>query len=764
VNVVGKSVPLIDAGAKATGAMEFVSDLNLPRMLTGKILRSPLPHARIVSIDTGRAKSVPGVAAVLTARDAPSYTFGPSKASPDWEILARSEVRFIGEEVAAVAATDPDAAEEALSLIKVEYEELPSVFDAFEALQPGAPLARSDKESNLVFRFFVEKGSVDQAFQESDLIIEDTFITNQVYQAYMETTCCVAAPDSDGRLKMWLPTQAPFICRLTYSKALGMPEEKIHTIQIPAGGAFGGKMESNLHIIAGLLARNTGKPVRIVNSREEDFTAGNPRVPMRIDLKIGFKSDGTIHAKQVRIYAGNGGRTVHAPGVLATACYRIDSLYRIKNLRNEGLLAYTNTVPTSAYRGFGNSQMIFAIETLLDMAAEKLGQDAGDLRVKNAYQGGEVTVHGWKITSCGLPECVEKVKSAASWTEKKKNKIPGRGLGLACTNHVSGNSAFFPDFHGSAAMVRVSREGRATVFSGEADTGQGIRTVMAQVAAEVLGLKIEDVLVAPLDSDLVPYGLGTWATRGTVNAGKAVQAAAGDARRQLIEFAAGLLGAEAAKVEMDNGFFMAKDNPGSKIKFSDVCEKAVYQRAGSPIIGQGFFVPDTVTPDPVTKYGNQSPVYPFGAHLAEVEVDQETGRVTILDYHAAHDVGKAINPIQTHGQIQGGVAQAVGWALMEDMVTAGGKVQNPNFLDYRIPTFADLPQVNSLLVEPVDPVGPYGAKGIGEPALNPGAAAVLNAIYDATGVRIKELPASQEKVLRGIKSRVQGGSQGAGKN
>jgi CO/xanthine dehydrogenase Mo-binding subunit len=748
--VVGHSFPQIDGREKASGATEFVSDLRLPGMLYGRILRSPFPHARIRRIDTSRAGRAAGVKAVVTAEDTPRIPFGPR--TEDWMILATDKVRFIGDEVAAVAAVDEDAAEEALSLIQVDYEELPAVFDPLEAMQEGAPLIH-DKPRNIVAEFKLSKGDMDRAFQESRAVYSERYYTNQVYQAYLEPMACVAHVDSSGKLTLYAGTQIPSMTRIPYARALGLPLEKVRVVVPPYGGAFGAKMETNLHLAAAVLSQKTGKPVRMVNSREEDFMAGNPRVPMYIDLKIGARRDGTLTGKEVRVVGAAGARAVYAMVIVATACYRVDSLYRFEALRTEGITVYTNTVPTSCFRGFGNAQMTFALESAMDMLSESLGMDPAELRLKNGLKTGEVSIHGWKIGSSGLGECIEKATAASRWRERRDQRRFARGIGLACCNHVSGNRAFAREFDGGGGIVRIGREGKVLVFHGESDMGQGQKTIFAQIVAEELGVLLDRVEVAPVDTDISPFGLGSFATRGTVFGGNGVKAAAAEAKKQILESAAGMLECSPSDLEARGGMIFLKGDPAQGLPFQKVVETAVYKRGGAPIVGAGFWVPDTQLPDPVTKYGNIAPAYPFACQIAEVEVDTETGQVHLRNYVAAHDVGRAINPQATEGQIEGGVAQGIGWALMENMATEKGKIVNPNFRDYVLPGPLDLPPIQSILVEPVDPNGPFGAKGIGEPALNPSPAAVANALYNAIGVRMTELPLTPEKILAALKSK-----------
>lgn len=748
--VVGKSVPQIDGREKASGSAEFVTDIQLPGMLYGRILRSPHPHARILHIDTTRARKLSGVKAVVTADDTPRVHFGP--VVEDWTILAVDKVRFVGDEVAAVAAVDEDVAQGALDLIQVDYQELPAVYDPIEAMEPGAPMIH-DKEMNIVTEFKLEKGNVDEAFHEADIVYSKQYYTNQVYQAYLEPMACVAEFDAGGKLTLYAGTQTPSKTRIPYAKALGLPIQKIRVVVPHYGGGFGGKMETNLHLVAAILSKKAGRPVHIANTRYEDFIAGNPRVPMYIDLKIGAKKDGSLIGKEVRVVGAAGGRTVYSPVVVATACYRIDSLYHFRNLRTKGLTVYTNTVPTGCFRGLGNAQMHFAVESSLDMIAEHIGMDPGELRIKNAVKKGEVSIHGWKIGSSGLLECIEEAKKAAKWENKRKEKRFAHGTGLACCMHVSGNRTVHKEFDGAGAIIRIGREGQVVVYYGESDMGQGQRTVVAQIAAEELGILLNQVEVARVDTDVCPFGIGSFATRGTVFAGNGVRAAAADVKRQVFEFAAEMLEASPTDLESKKGLVYVKGSPSRGLRFEQVAEYATHKRGGTPIIGTGFWIPDTVLPDPDTKYGNIAPCYPFGCHIAEVKIDTETGQVELLNYVAAHDVGRAINPMATEGQIHGGVAQGIGWALLENMVTEKGVIKNPDFADYVIPGPLDLPKITPILVEPIDPNGPYGAKGIGEPALDPVPAAVANAIYNAIGVRFTDLPITPEKILNALKAK-----------
>jgi CO/xanthine dehydrogenase Mo-binding subunit len=745
--VVGKPQPFVDARQKATGDAVYTTDIHLPGMLYGKILRSPIPHGRILNIDTSRALRLPGVKKVITARDTPMLCYGITH--EDWHLLAPDKVRFVGEEIAAVAAVDLDTAEEALDLIKMEFEELPAVYDPEEAMQPGAPLI-NDAPGNIAHVFEVERGNVEEAFGDSYLVLEEKYYTSQVYQSYLEPMAAVAKPESDGRISFYLPIQIPSKCRVTYAKALDMPIDSLRIIQPHIGGGFGAKMETPLHPIAALLAKLTGKPVSLANTREEDFMGGNPRLPMNIQLKMGFTREGLITAKKVRIVAANGGRVCYGVPILGTACFRVDSMYKFQNVKAEGYLVYTNTLPTGCFRGFGNSQMVFALESMMDQAAHQLGIDPAEMRHANAVHSGYVSVHGWQVKSAALDECVGKATDAAGWKKKRAEKIFGKGIGLACTNHVSGYSAFFPPFHGSSAMLRLELNGKVSVTSGEVELGQGQKTAFSQIAAEALGLTVEDVRMTPVDSDLSTFSLGAWASRTTTVGGKAVYLAAADLRSKIMAYASMLLEVEEDQLFMAGGKVIQDGCPDKGIALADLASRYLYQHNGSFIYGFGEFNPGTQVPD-AEKYGNPSCAYPFAAHIAEVEVDTETGQVQVVSYHAAHDLGRTINPLGASGQIEGGVAMGVGWALMEDLFYDHGRVANAGFLDYRVPGPKDLPEIKSIFVESNDPYGPFGAKGLGEPALNPVAAAISNAIYDAVGIRLRELPFTPEKVLTELK-------------
>lgn len=752
LDIVNKSYPQIDALEKAMGKTEYVSDLYLPRMLYGRILRSPYAHAIIEHIDISKAKALQGVKAVITFEDTPGIKFGTI--TDDWTILADGKVRFYGDEIAAVAAVDEETAEEALDLIKVEYKELPAVFDPIEAMQEGAPLVHEDKPNNIAAEFKIESGDVEQDLKNSYFVYEDRYFTNQVYQAYLEPMAALADVDLSGKITLMTGTQIPNMMRIPYAKALGISLGKLRIIVPDYGGAFGAKMENNIHLITIMLAQKSGRPVKIVNTRFDDFIGGNPRVPMYIDIKLGVMEDGTITGKDVSIIGGNGARTVYGPIIVATACYRADSLYRFKSVRAVGKTIYTNTTPTGCFRGFGNSQMTFVLESALDEISRQLSIDPAELRLKNGIGPNETSIHGWKITSNGLKECIISATEKAQWKKKREQKTPFRGIGLSCCNHVSGNRSFAREFDGGAGIVRIGRDGDVIVFHGESDMGQGQKTAFAQIVAERLGVSLDVIKIKKVDTDISPFGMGSFATRGTLMGGNGVLAAAENAFEQLAVVAADILKTTPEKIACRKGEFFSTEETEKHVPFKEVAETATFRNKGAPIVGVGFYAPPTELPDPKTKYGNISPAYPFACQIAEVEVDPDTGQVFVTNYVAAHDIGRAINPMAVEGQIHGGVAQGLGWTLMENMaLDKKGRSVNSDFLDYVIPGSFDVPEIETILVEPIDPEGPYGAKGIGEPALNPVMSAITNAIFDATGIRIKKLPVSAEEILRELEKK-----------
>lgn len=752
--VVGKPLPRVDAVAKVTGAARYVADMRLPRMLHGKILRSPIPHARILHIDTRRAERVVGVKAVITGEETPKRKYGIFPWLPqavDHYPLAIDKVRFIGDEVAAVAAMDEETAAEALDLIRVEYEELPSVFDPLRAMAPDAPEIHAGVKDNRAFFTGLDFGSVEAGFAECDYVREDEFSTPYISQAPLETHAALAACDPVGKLVVWSTTQSPYLMRRDLATTLAMAESDIRVIKPALGGAFGGKNDMcSLDFCAALLSLKSGQPVKIVYSREEEFMATRPSYPTRLKLKTGVKRDGTLVAKECEALVDVGAYINHGILFLYVMGGFLTSLYRTPNVRYRGTCVYTNKEPGGPMRGHGNQDIRFVDDSQLDMIAHHLGIDPVEIRLKNAVRSGDVTANGWKITSCGLSESIRKAAEVARWQEKKGKLPPYRGIGIACGNHVSGAKCFEP-FESSAALVKLQKDGRIVLFTGACDIGQGTDTALCQIVAEELGVRLEDVSIVAADTELAPDDLGAFASRTVFVAGKAVQAAARDAREQLFKVAAGKLEANAEDLEIRERRISVRGSPEKGMELAAAIRMSCCAPEGNPILGRGFYSDPCELPDPRTGIGNQSSAYSFGAQVAEVEVDPESGKVKVLQVVDAHDCGFAINPQGVEAQLDGSVHMGMGLALSEGLQWDGGQILNGSFLEYKIPTSLDTPRVTPILIEPIDPQGPFGAKGIGESTQIPTAPAIANAVYDAIGARIKDLPITPDKILRALR-------------
>jgi len=760
LSVVGKRLPRVDAIEKATGEAKYTVDIKLPGMLYGKVLRSPHPHARILKIDTSKARRLPGVRAVITAEDTPKIKFGHEGLGPDFEDqlpLADEKVRYIGDEVAAVAAVDNDTAEEALGLIEVDYEELPAVFDQEEAMKPGAPLIHEGVELNIAATLKFEEGDVEKGFKEADHIFEDRFTTQAQHHCCMEPHNTVAQFDRSGNLTVWSSTQSTFFLRRGLARVFAIPLGKVRVREVKVGGGFGGKCDFDVGseaCISAFLSKKSGNPVKLELTRKEDFIATRTRHPFITDIKTGVKKDGTLTARYIKVVEDNGAYNSAGPSVIAIGYVAGSSINRITNVKYEGYCVYTNKTFGGAFRGYGNPQVTFALESQMDIIAEKLGIDPLEIRLKNAVQPGDITPCGWKITSCGVSECLQKAADGLNWKEKRRRRKAKRGVGIANMIHVSDTRAYNFNWDGSAAFIKLHDDGTASLMTGEVDMGQGTYTVLAQIAAEELGVRLEDIRVIAMDTETTPLGLGAWSSRTTLAGGNGVKIAAADAKRQLLEVAAEKLEANIEDLEARSGRIYVKGSPEKGMSIAEAVRASQYSAQRGNILGRGYYNAPNEMVDHQTGRGNISPAYPFAAQAVEVEVDIETGKVKVLKFVAAHDLGKAINPVTAEGQIEGGVHMGLGYALTEGLVhDEKGKILNPSFTDYKMLNVFDMPPVKPILVETNDPEGPFGAKGLGEPVLVPTAAAIANAIYDAVGVRIKELPITPEKLLKALKEK-----------
>lgn len=750
---VGQRLVRVDAIEKATGKAMYLDDYAFPRMLCGRILRSPVPHARIRRIDTSKARRLAGVKAVITGDDLPDLRYGAYV--KDTPVLTKDKVRFVGEPVAAVAALDEDVAAEALELIEVEYEELTPVFDPLGASEPGVPLIHENwkdyavvfeaiREGNLCSRTIFQDGDIEQGFRRSDEVFENTFVTRHVHQCHLEANGAIASVDASGRVTVWTTTQSVHLNQIRISEGLGIPMNKIRVIGTKVGGGFGAKIEPTVQPVCVALAQRTFRPVKIVLTREEEFTSMRPRHGSVIHIKTGVTREGLILAREVNIIYDTGAYADDGPGIAAFGGLMSLGPYRVPNYRIDSRCVYTNKVPTGAFRGFGNPQCTFAFESQMDIIAKELGIDPLELRLKNACENGDRSVGGIVMRSVGVKECLKKAAEEAGWG---KPRAQNRGVGMACMQHISGVLS-------SSATVRINDDGTATVSTGTIDIGQGSDTILIQIAAEELGIPADQIALITADTDATPYNWAMSASRTTYTVGNAVKAAAADAKQQLLELAANVLEANPADLYIEEGKVKVKGSPGKGIAVRELGAISNWAMGG-PIVGKNSFMVSGHVYDPAKVKGMPFGTFAgfiFGAHVVEVEVDPETGNVRVVKGVAAHDVGRAVNPTTVEGQIEGGFAQGVGFALFEEMMFEKGSVINPNLLDYKIPTAMDLPKVRALIVEETEPTGPFGAKGVGEPGLVATAPAIANAICDATGVRLYELPMNPERLQRALSS------------
>jgi 4-hydroxybenzoyl-CoA reductase subunit alpha len=760
--VLGKRLPRVDGPVKAAGTARFTDDLSLPGMLHGKILRSPHPHARIVRIDTSRAEQHPGVRSVIVGEDFGDYRYGLRADTRDEYPLARGKVRYLGEEVAAVAAVDEDAALEALELIRVDYELLPAVTDPEEALREGAPQLHDDKPGNISVHMKTAFGDVDEAFRQADYVREDRFYSQSVLHGFLEPNAALALWEAPNRITIWASKQSPYFLYRNLSNCFNVPLSNVRLIQPYIGGGFGGKNGGYpVDFCAVMLSKKSGRPVKIVLTMEEVLSSHRRRHPMIVRLKTGVKKDGTILAHDCRIVADGGAGTGVGPSTIANAFYFMNLPYVVPNVRYEAFRAYTNRPISVAQRGNGIQQIRYAADVQLDMIAHDLGLDPVQIRQKNAVYTGYRTASGMNIHSCGLQETITGAVQAAEWEthyrpwQEKKNEPLGRiarGVGLACNSFQSG--ARLTGHNCCTAVIKVHEDGTASLLTGSTDSGQGSETVLAMIVAEVLGTRLEDVFVPQTDSTVTPVDPGSFGSRVSSTAGNAVLIAARDARRQLLPVAAELLKAAPEDIEFRDRKVFVRGAPDKAIRFRDLTRQTVAWGSGTSIIGQGSWGQTVPPMNFETGEGDASGAYSFGTQAAWVEVDTRTGRVTVPRMVVAHDLGFALNPLAVEGQHEGSIAGGVGHTIYEHCVEENGQNLTPNLTAYGLPTVYDLPEeMVSLSIETIDPVGAFGAKESGEGTQVSTIPAIVNAIHNAIGVWITDLPVTPEKVLKALREK-----------
>ena len=760
LSVVGKRLPRPDVISKATGAAKYTGDMKLPGMLTGKVLRSPYPHAKILRIDTSKAEKLTGVEAVITSEDMPRKPFGSSlpylklaperaKAAVRDERVISDKARFVGDAIAAVAAVNEEIAEEALGLIEVEYEELPAVFDAEEAVKPGAPRIHDFAEGNIAARvsFPFAQGDVQKGFREADHVVEETFRTTKQKHCQLEPSACIASFDDTGRLTVWSHHQQLHYARRGIAELFDLPVGMVRWISPPIGGAFGLRINFSIQPICVALSLKAGKPVKMEYTTEEEFTTTGTRQPTVQTGKMGVNKDGTIVALQTpKGLVSAGAYLSQAGSTTATFISKFMALYRCRNTAGEVDIVYTNTSRTDAFRGYGNLRGMFILEQLVDMAAESIGMDPVDFRLKNHRQAGEPSwLPSQPIESCALSECIKTGAEKIGWKKKRARKESGvrkRGVGMATALHVSGGHPFTLEH--SSVLVKFNEDGSASLVVSPGELGQGILGTVAQITAEELGIHYEDIHIVTGDTDTTLFDVGAHASCQLYVIGNAALGAARDARGKLLQRAAQTLEVSAEELDTKDGQVFVKANPEKQVSIAEVVTDAMYNFQGDclHIVGSSTFSPT-----------RQSP--PYQAVFIDLEVDTETGEVKLLKVVAANDCGRAINPTTVEGQIEGGIVQGIGYTLTEDYLINKdtGVLESDNFATYKIPSTLDLPEIEVILVEQPDPAGPFGGKGVGELGPLGIAPAIANAIYNAVGVRITELPITPEKVLSGLKAK-----------
>ncbi len=752
LQVVGRRIPKLDAPEKVTGQVAYADDLRMSGLLEGAILRSPHPHARIVSIDVSAAERLPGVRAVIHAGNVQQGRFGYGN---DNIPLKGDKVRFIGDEVAAVAAVDEETAKRAIELIRVEYEVLPAVFDPYEALRDSSPSIHDelpDVRGNVSMRWDFDHGDVDAAADHAAVIVEGHYSAPQAAPAPIETHVVIASFSPSGHLTVWSPVHMVFMYRKALADVLGLDWKNITVIQPPVGGSFGGKIDIDTHdFIAVMLARHAQRPVRLAMSREEEFIGTRTRQPIHFRLRTGADAEGNLLFRDAEVVSDNGAYNAWGSHAMLVAMNTITSMYRVPNSRIRCAVVYTNKNYGGSVRGFGNPQATFAVEQQMEELADALGMDPMDLRLRNANQSGDVTPQGMEITSCGLSQCLSIVREQSGWDNRRgKMRDRHRGLGAAAFIHVGGGARIYGS-DGCGAIVKVDESGQVTLISGSSELGQGSETALAMIVAEEMGVPIGWVHVVNSNTDIKPWDVGVHASRTTFVAGNAARIAAAAARDKILETAADLLDARPGDLRIREGVVEVVEDPDRHIDFGRAVRRRLLREEGSVVMATAFYDPPTHHQDKEYR-GNISAAYGFGAHVAEVEVDPDTGMVRVLNLWTAHDVGRAINPMSCEGQIEGGAAMGVGLALSEELVMFDGKIAAPNLHDYGLPTAVDVPRTVVNLVETVDPLGPFGAKGVGEGGIIPPPAAIANAIADATGVRPREYPMRPWKVKHWIDS------------
>ncbi|MBW2031330.1 MAG: molybdopterin-dependent oxidoreductase [Deltaproteobacteria bacterium] len=757
--VIGKRIPRIDAKAKVTGEAKYAADFELPGMLWCKMVRSPLPHARILNIDTTLAQRLPGVKAVCTGKDFGGWKWGWMPKTRDEPPLAIDKVRYLAEAVAAVAAIDEDTAEEAAELIRVDYEELPGVFDPEEAMKDGAPQVHDYVKNNLSWDFHMDFGDVDKAFRESDLVREERFETGRVTHGYLEPPAAVAYYASSG-ITIWAAKQSPYFLYRHLAACFKLPLSKVRVIQPYIGGGFGGTKNDSLagDFCAALLSKTTGKPVKFVCTMEEELMTSRRRHNVIVYNKMGMKKDGIITAMQSRIIADGGAYTAIGPLTMYLTGIMSTLPYKLPNFKHDAYRVFTNNPVSAAMRGHGVTHTRFAAEIQMEMMAEELGIDPVEIRLKNAIQAPHETVNKITVHSCGLSEGLKSIATSERWKKRlekrKRADYISHGVGISAAAYLGG--ARQRGHQSCAAVIRLCEDGTIDYLTGATDAGQGSDTVLVQIIAQELGVGVEDIDIKRVDTAYTPCDAGSYGSRVTVLAGEAAMKAARDVKEQLARIAAKNWEANPEDIVFRDRRVYPKGSPDMSMPFDKLAKIACYSGSGAVIIGKGYSEYGIEILDFEKGIGNCGTSYSFTSHLSEVDVDLETGFVKCTDMLIAHDCGRPLNPINVEAQNQGAAVQGLGQSIYEQFVMDRGKTLNPSLVDYKMPLSTDAPRIEVIDIITNDPNGPYGAKEASEGAIVSAPPSVISAIHDATGVWFKEQPVTPEKIVMALRAKKQG--------
>jgi len=751
--VVGKSVERTDGRIKATGKARYAGDLVAPGMLHGKILRSPLAHARILNIDTGRAKKLPGVIAVITGKDFPGIPYGTRPDTRDQIPMPITKVHHFGEGVAAVAAIDEATAEEALDLITVDYEELPVVLTAEDALKPDAPLVNEFCKSNIAYASDFRFGDPEAGFKEADYIKEEKFSSQRVAVGFIEPHACLAEVDSTGRVLLQGSKQSPYPTWRHMCRALNLPLSKMRLVTPFVGGAFSGKHDPfDVDFAAVRLAQLTNRPVKIVLNYDEVLAAYRQRNAMNAVLKMGFKKNGRMTALKAECVLEGGPIAGIGPFNVYFFGAWLNLPYKVPAIEYHGKLVYSNRAPCGTVRGQEIVLAQYAVDSMLGIVAEDLGIDQVEIRAINAVTDNWTTANGVVVDVCGLPECIDKAAGTIGWKESRKSRPEGRGIGFSCASHPSG--VRLGGHFGSSVLLKLQEDAKVILTHGGTEIGQGCNTIFCQMAAEILGIPFEDVIQGPSDSDTAILDSGMFSDRCTYWDGNATIAAANDLKRQLADIAAKKLEVPSEDLEFKNSRIYLKDRPEKGMDII-IATRTAYYELGTPLYGRGTWAAtDIDLVDWKTGKGNLAHGIDFIATAIEMDVDRETGKVTLLKGVSGDDAGQPIHPVMLEGQVNGGSAHMTGHGLLEEsLYDEHGRMLNYSWRDYKQPTALDTPEYIVHHVHTHDPYGPFGAKGAGEASSCSTLAAIANGVYDAVGVRIKDLPITAEKILAELRKK-----------